>query len=333
MCPGTDVYMPPEAIQDKPVYTEKIDCFSFGVIAVQIMTRQFPKPGDRLQEVDFSHPGLPPGKILVQLLEVNRRQNHISQVNPDHPLLIIALDCLKDKDSERPSAHQICERVADQKEMLQYLDSKKIAQDNKNEGIQPQTVGMDVKEHTMIPSMQEVNQQLKHQLQEERYHASIILEEKERQLAHVKQELKASKELVVQLERQIRELKWHISLVEQQTSIATSREGEVKWNEGKSLPHGMNRSCDAVVDGNTVYVRNGDTDTIYCYDAISDSWSQLLYCVYESCSITIINGLLTTVGGSHYLTYTTELFSLTGEDRNRKWAMKYLPREVIQLQY
>ena len=38
MCPGTDVYMPPEAIKDKPVYTEKIDCFSFGVIAVQIIT-------------------------------------------------------------------------------------------------------------------------------------------------------------------------------------------------------------------------------------------------------------------------------------------------------
>ena len=47
MCPGTDVYMPPEAVQDKPVYTEKIDCFSFGVITVQIITQQFPKPGDR----------------------------------------------------------------------------------------------------------------------------------------------------------------------------------------------------------------------------------------------------------------------------------------------
>ena len=39
MCPGTDVYMPPEAVQEKPVYTEKIDCFSFGVIVVQIITR------------------------------------------------------------------------------------------------------------------------------------------------------------------------------------------------------------------------------------------------------------------------------------------------------
>ena len=34
-CPGTDVYMPPEAVQDKAAYNEKIDCFSFGVIILQ----------------------------------------------------------------------------------------------------------------------------------------------------------------------------------------------------------------------------------------------------------------------------------------------------------
>ena len=43
MCPGTDVYMPPEAIQDQPVYNEKIDCFSFGVIVIQMLTRQVSK--------------------------------------------------------------------------------------------------------------------------------------------------------------------------------------------------------------------------------------------------------------------------------------------------
>ena len=51
MCPGTDVYTPPEAVQDKPVYTEKIDCFSFGVIIVQTLTREFPKPGDRQMKI------------------------------------------------------------------------------------------------------------------------------------------------------------------------------------------------------------------------------------------------------------------------------------------
>ena len=85
MCPGTDVYMPPEAVKDKPEYTEKIDCFSFGVIIVQIVTRQFPKPGDRRKEIQCNQPGLPP---IVEVLvpELERRQNHISEIDPNHPL-------------------------------------------------------------------------------------------------------------------------------------------------------------------------------------------------------------------------------------------------------
>ena len=42
MCPGTLAYMPPEALSEPPVYSKKIDCFSFGVLQIQIMTRQFP---------------------------------------------------------------------------------------------------------------------------------------------------------------------------------------------------------------------------------------------------------------------------------------------------
>ena len=70
MCPGTDVYMPPEAVQDKPVYTEKIDCFSFGVITVQILTREFPKPGDRMKTVD--DPRYPRGALKLCIPEIER---------------------------------------------------------------------------------------------------------------------------------------------------------------------------------------------------------------------------------------------------------------------
>jgi hypothetical protein len=51
--------MPPEAVQDKPEYTEKIDCFSFGVITLQILTQEFPNPGDRRKQIEIDHPGLP----------------------------------------------------------------------------------------------------------------------------------------------------------------------------------------------------------------------------------------------------------------------------------
>ena len=89
MCPGTDVYMPPEAVQDQPVYTEKID---YSVIIIQMLTRQFPKPGDRMQRVEISHPGLPRGTVMVCIPEVDHRQNHIGQIGPNNALLPIALD-------------------------------------------------------------------------------------------------------------------------------------------------------------------------------------------------------------------------------------------------
>ena len=126
ICPGTDVYMPPEAVKDKPEYTDKIDCFSFGVIAVQIVTRQFPKPGDRL--VALNDPRYPQGAVKLCVPEIERRQNHISIIDPNHPLKQVALDCLKDRDVERPSAQQLCERVASLKEGPQYSESVRVVE-------------------------------------------------------------------------------------------------------------------------------------------------------------------------------------------------------------
>ena len=87
----------------------------------------------------------------------------------------------------------------------------------------------------------------------------------------------------------------------------------------------MYRDCDAVVDGNTVYVRNGDTMNVYSYYATSDSWSQLPDCVNESGSLAVINSLLTTIGGYSYPSYSNELFSLTGEGSGRRWTKKFPP--------
>ena len=130
MCPGTDVYMPPEAVQDKPVYTEKIDCFSFGVITLQILTRQFPKPGDRSKRIEINHPGIPAGTVAkIPVPETERRQNHISIIDPNHTLLQVSLDCLKDRDVERPSAQQLCERVAALKESPEYSESVRDAEE------------------------------------------------------------------------------------------------------------------------------------------------------------------------------------------------------------
>ena len=134
MCPGTDAYMPPEAVKDKPVYKEKIDCFSLGVLIIQILTQLFPAPGGRQEEMELDHPGVPKGrKVMVTVPEMERRKNHIALIDPNHSLLAIAFDCLKDLESDRPSAQQICERVAALKESIEYVESIKEAGEMKLE--------------------------------------------------------------------------------------------------------------------------------------------------------------------------------------------------------
>ena len=70
-CPGTPAYMSPEALDEPPVYTEKLDTFSFGVLLVQIGSRQFPEPTDRFKRIEVPNPQNPHYmiKALVQILK------------------------------------------------------------------------------------------------------------------------------------------------------------------------------------------------------------------------------------------------------------------------
>ena len=87
----------------------------------------------------------------------------------------------------------------------------------------------------------------------------------------------------------------------------------------------MYRRCDAVVDGNTVYIKNEETINVYSYDVTRYSWSQLPNCVYPGGSLAIVNGWLTTIGGGRYPTWFNELFSLTGDGSGRRWTKEFPP--------
>lgn len=109
-CPGTLVYMPPEALIMPPQYSDRLDCFSYGVLTVQIATRQFPDPGDANKYVN--DPKYPTGKVIVPIPEIQRRRKHIDLVEPGHPLLSLAIKCLNDGDTQRPSARELCDQLA-----------------------------------------------------------------------------------------------------------------------------------------------------------------------------------------------------------------------------
>ena len=120
-CPGIPEYMSPEALLDPPIYTEKLDCFQVGVLMIQIITRKFPNPGPSMNRVRDER--YPTGWINVPVPETERRENHLRLVTATHPMFSLAMDCLKDTDTERPSAQQICHRLSAMKETPQYRQS------------------------------------------------------------------------------------------------------------------------------------------------------------------------------------------------------------------
>ena len=126
-CPGTSAYMPPEALIIPPNYSSKLDCFSLGVLAIQIVTRKFPNPGDAYTYI--KDPKYPTGRLLMQFPEIDRRKKDIDLIEPNHPLLPITLHCIKDLDEERPSADELCEQLSSLKSKARYMHSKDQSND------------------------------------------------------------------------------------------------------------------------------------------------------------------------------------------------------------
>ena len=129
-CPGTMAYMSPEALREPPMYTDKLDSFSLGVLCVQIMTRQFPDPGDHFKIMEINDPRIPSGRVQVEVPEIERRQSHIDLIDPAHPLLPVALNCLKDRERERPSCHELCGHMTTLKASPKYIESVQQSQVN-----------------------------------------------------------------------------------------------------------------------------------------------------------------------------------------------------------
>ena len=127
--PGTPAYMPPEALISPPHYSSKLDCFSHGVLTLQILTRNFPMPGHASTIVE--DPRYPTGRVFVLIPEAERRKKDIDLIEPSHPLRLIALHCLKDRDTERPSADELCERLASLKRGPRYTHSVERARQTK----------------------------------------------------------------------------------------------------------------------------------------------------------------------------------------------------------
>ena len=186
-CPGTPAYMSPEALAEPPVYSEKLDCFSFGVLTIQVITQEFPKPKDRFQTMEVINPSHPSRRFQAHVLvpELERRQSHINLIPAAHPLRPIALDCVKDRDAERPTAEHLCETLEQFKSTPLYASSVQQVHDRELQ-LRTQRQTIEMKEQ---------------QLQEQR----VIIQDNDRQLQDKDRQIQDKDQLIQDKFRQIQD--------------------------------------------------------------------------------------------------------------------------------
>ena len=192
---GTEAYMPPECRRKNPDYTEKVDCFSFGVLTIQILTRRPPEPGDIYEEVEIvNNEKVPTGIAHVTRREVERRKNHIDEIDSKHPLRNLALKCLEDESKNRPSAQEFCKCLGELKELQEYTESKEGACDgvvqsrSHSSGGATCDVGVNTEKDERLVELE------------------AKLESQREQLARQDEEMKKSKETVDKKEERLKEM-------------------------------------------------------------------------------------------------------------------------------
>ena len=234
VCPGTLLYMPPEAKEEPPRYTEKLDCFSEGVLMIQICSRQTPRQGDRMK--------------------------HMEQIHKTHPLLPIAKKCISDKQEDRPSAEELCQTLAALKEKPDYKKSTLPVK------VDPQYAQELLKQNKEL--REEVNQKDK-KLKEQQGYIAELKQTKNylwRQLDELQLQRGSGKRLSVSAPKQ----RWEIGVklptsmvrgdvaIDGDVAYFLNKDGtlykfdstvdpEVAWNQLATCPH--EGSCLAVING------------------------------------------------------------------------------------
>lgn len=321
LCPGTTVYMPPEALQEikNPKYTEKLDCFSYGVLCIQIFTRKFPKPSQRYRHIDS-------GDSSQRITAVNivservRRQDHIQMVKSDHIFLPTTLECLSDEEIDRPSSQEICHRLALLKGSQQYISSRESSDGGqqelcRNRGAERNTILQ--LERDLEDSREECTH-LQRQLdlshdehRREVTHKNTVIERQNSTISRLEQQryqsaqdyhkLESSLETLRQEnDRLCRELSIKSRLLEElQERKESVTNIKLKWREGPDASTGLRNEPDAVVDSDIIYFKYFWGKSIYSFNSIHNTWVVLPDCPVSSFSMAILNSFLTVIGGKN----------------------------------
>ena len=353
MCPGTLAYMPSEALREPPRYTKMLDCFSEGVMMIQVCTRLWPEPGPRTQLVPDSRS--PTGTMEMPVLEAERRKKHIDLIEPTHALLPIAMDCLKYQERERPTSEELCQRLSGLKVSSHYKDDVEQHSDEikakdaqimsqrqqlleKNRQLQNNAKKLEAKYQEVQNKemqLQDNARQLQDKDRELQQHQAEIAS-RERQLRYLNKQLEEQEQVTAEFQQTNHSLQRQVEHLQQQ--LSQRNEGNpanqqhppeeriltLTWRDGGMAPFSI--SSGAVVDGNVAYFvhYNGK---VCSYNSTTTKWSKLRRYPYEDCSLAVINGQLTGIGGCDNVNFTctNKLLSLRDGLFRGRWSDVFPP--------
>ena len=276
--PGTEAYMPPEALQQSAMYDTKIDCYSLGVLAIQIMTKEIPQK-EQLE-------------LYVEQGTITIPRNYRGKVH-GHPLQHIVYKCLGSA-SYRPTSQQIyCELYKLQHTIINQLTSQNSAQ-----------------KHDITTLQTEIKK-----LQQEVTHLKREVLAKDKEIARVKaltQTPQFDQQHMLPTEQGMSKRPGLAETRSHFLSPLQSRNSPIHWSNVCEGPK-ISRSSNAVLNGTTAYFRASLSEDIYAYETSSCKWSHLPSSKTISCSLVVIGNVLTTIGGYEDGKATNKLFSLTKE--------------------
>ena len=365
LCPGTLAYMPPEALREPPVYSKKIDCFSFGVLQIQIMTHQFPDPGPAKRVVEDSR--APTGRMEMPVLDIDRRKSHINLIDPTHTLLPTTINCLSYSDKDRPSAEDICRQLVAIKEapryQLQILQRELKSKDQQLQDSQRST-------HTLQQELQD-SQRLTHTLQQELHDSQRQFqqnlqwhEQANKQLqdtvSQLRWDLQQAMEEKQAYARRLREQNQHLPIMPQagarpheahtplrleQQQPAGDRQLQPRKQPGPTPQKTVTQQKairdmrwqkqsearekiyrgSAAADANIAYFNGRYSTTVHSYNSDKQKWHRLPHAPYTQSTLVVVHHILTMVGGQISGWATDSLLSLVGEGRGKKWLPNLPP--------
>ena len=314
LCPGNMQYMSPEALDEPPSYTDKLDVFSFGVLLVQIATRKFPDPGPRFKVI--SVPGYPEGSVRVAIPETQRRSSHLHLIPDSHSLKTVAVSCLKDKEKERPSAQELGEVLSELKQAPEYMESLDLV------------VVAENREGRTEGSEEVANQQAEQtEKDEEIMQLRVAVSEKEREIVRLQTERD-------RLEAQVEEMRQQLQNTEKAESQKdVPRETEtfskvqnMTWKEERNAPEKMLRGS-AVVQGDTLFISPNNSKKIYVCKIFQhgQTWSKLPDNIYFNPSLAVVKDVLVSIGGQGLFDCTNSILSLTRKGLAGKKVFPNMP--------